>query len=83
MSNRPTLPPLRTLGLPNPCSSLREQMSALGVNDTNGTYDSLSPYTTCPYHLRLLMTHDRPSLPRPSLPGRSCPPPNTMYPVSP
>ncbi|KAF9653649.1 hypothetical protein BDM02DRAFT_3182653 [Thelephora ganbajun] len=41
MSNRPTLPPLRTLGLPNPCSNLREQMAVLRVNDTNDTYDSL------------------------------------------
>lgn len=39
MSRRPTLPPLRTLGLPNP--NLREQMAALRVNDTNDTYDSL------------------------------------------
>ncbi|KAF9642347.1 hypothetical protein BDM02DRAFT_3124634 [Thelephora ganbajun] len=36
MSNRPTLPPLR-----NPCSNPREQMTALRVNDTNDTYDSL------------------------------------------
>lgn len=43
MSRRPTLPPLRTLGLPNPCSNLREQMSSLRVNDTNDTYDSLPP----------------------------------------
>lgn len=41
MSNRPTLPPLRTLGLPNPCSNLRKQMAGLRVNDTNDTYDSL------------------------------------------
>lgn len=39
MSRRPTLPPLRTLGLPNP--NLRERMAALRVNDTNDTYDSL------------------------------------------
>jgi hypothetical protein len=41
MSRRPTLPPLRTLGLPNPRSNLREQMAALRVNDPNDTYDSL------------------------------------------
>jgi len=41
MSNRPTLPPLRTLGLLNPNSNLREQMAALRVNDTDDTYDSL------------------------------------------
>ena len=44
MSNRPTLPPLRTLGLLNG-SNLRDQMAALRVNDTNVTYDSL--VSTC------------------------------------
>ena len=41
MSHRPTLPPLRTLGLPNPCFNLREQVAALRVNDSNDTYDPL------------------------------------------
>ena len=41
MSTRPTLPPLRTLGLLNSSSNLRDQMAALRVNDTHDTYDSL------------------------------------------
>ena len=41
MSHRPTLPPLRTLGLPNPCFNLRENVAPLGINNTNDTYDPL------------------------------------------
>lgn len=59
MSNRPTLPPLRTLDLPNPCLNL---MAALRTNDTDDTYDSLVSAFTLPTFYRGRLTDLIPSL---------------------